>query len=310
MFKLRRNPKKSPIKQISRIKIKRSEPKEIYNLNKPNNTSFEEIFKTIPKIKINPKKSPIKKISRIKVKKQEDKKQKNIFFEKIKKPSFIKELKHKKIIKEIDKESINCPFCQNEISITENIIEDENIDCPNCNHTFLLDSNIESISEKEKKYLIKPSKKVKILSLLLIVFGFIFLINPSPFNVKLSVTFILIGISLFTILTDKKFEIVTNDLKNQNINEKIKSLIDKPLDIYDKIAIITVILVLFLYIITGDVDIEIFIILFYLGFLILKEFTKEFTPKNLKIRLNILLIAFIAIFILIITKRIISILSI
>jgi len=270
-------------------------------------------LKKILKLRRNHKKSPIKKL----------------------KFSF-KDKKQQKHFEKPDEESLYCPFCQQIIPLKNKILHDINIDCPHCSRIFLLESLQEkkyfskpdqTISpDKETKLketetcFYKPSFIVKMVGLILIVIGMFFLINPNPFNIKISITFIIIGVTLFTIITDKKFVIIppkTTDkieklsfLKDPGFRQKINNFVEKPLDIYDKIAIATVVLVLFLFIITGDADIEIFLILIYLGFLILKEFTKEFTPLHLKGRMNILLIAFLAIFTLIITKRIISIVSI
>ena len=258
--------------------------------------------KKILKIRFNPKKSSNKKEKKL-----------------------LKEQKH---LKQTNEESINCPYCHNIIILNDKLTEDATINCPNCGYTFQMltlkekppSKDVEIRIKYDKILLYKQNFRAKIFSLILILIGLILLINPNPFDIKLSITLIIVGITILAIITDKKFVIIfpkeennlqrLSLLKKPEFNAKIKKFIEKPLDIYDKIAIITVVIVLFLFIITGDADIEIFLILIYVGFLILKEFTKEFTPISLKKRMNILFFAFLAIFILVITKRIISLLNI
>lgn len=334
-LKIRKNPKKSPIRQLSSIKIKKVEKE---------NSSKRK--KTISKLRINQKKSPIRKLINIKVKKTDARQRLNI--KKTTKPPIYKnkpfenKLKHKnspvknlvfffrkqKSSENIDKELIDCPYCNKIIPLPEKISDDIIINCFYCDQTFTVQSPNEKIKKTEKKtkikknkfILYKPSFKAKMLSMILTVIGLIFLINPNPFNIKLSITFIIVGITIFTIVTDKKLIITSSKkidsieelklIKRPNIKKKINEFIEKPFDIYDKIAISSVILVLFLFIVAGDVDIEIFLILIYIGFLMIKEFTKEYTPNSLKKRMNILFFVFLAIFIVVITKRIISILNI
>ena len=68
-----------------------------------------------------------------------------------------------------------------------------------------------------------------------------------------------------------------------------------------------IILVLF---ITGDSNLEIFFILIFIGVLIVRELTDVFTTINLKDRMNIFIYLFILVFILIVGKKIISVLAI
>ena len=68
-----------------------------------------------------------------------------------------------------------------------------------------------------------------------------------------------------------------------------------------------IILVLF---ITGDSNLEIFFIMIFIGVLIVRELTDVFTTINLKDRMNIFIYLFILVFILIVGKKIISVLAI
>jgi len=63
-------------------------------------------------------------------------------------------------------------------------------------------------------------------------------------------------------------------------------------------------------IITGEANLEIFFILIFIGVLIIRELTDVFTTTNLKDRMNMFIYIFLLIFIVIVGKNIISIISI
>lgn len=227
-------------------------------------------------------------------------------------------LKYKKITKTIDNKingSINCPSCT-KLILFKDKTEEQNIKCPKCKLNILIKNPKEEKPDLQEPetYIYKPSLRSKIFGITLLILGLMFMINPEYFNIKLSLTFIIIGVSIYILLTDKKFIIIPQD-PDKNINSttshnKIKDFENNLFDIYDKITLSTVILVLFLFIITGDTNTEIFLILVYLGFLMIKEFTKDFVPRQLKGRMNILLVTFLGIFIVIIANKMISVISI
>ena len=68
--------------------------------------------------------------------------------------------------------------------------------------------------------------------------------------------------------------------------------------------------ILVVLLITGEVNLEIFFILIFIGVLIIRELTDVFTTTNLKDRMNMFIYIFLLIFIVIVGKNIISIISI
>lgn len=62
--------------------------------------------------------------------------------------------------------------------------------------------------------------------------------------------------------------------------------------------------------ITGNADLEIFFVLIFVGLLIVKEFTDRFTTVHIRHRMNVFIYVFAIVFIVIIGKKIISLLGI
>ena len=58
--------------------------------------------------------------------------------------------------------------------------------------------------------------------------------------------------------------------------------------------------------ITGDGNLEIFLILVLVGLLISREFTDHFTTAKLRLRINIFILAFIIVFMTFVAKRVID----
>lgn len=78
----------------------------------------------------------------------------------------------------------------------------------------------------------------------------------------------------------------------------------------EKIALVIAGWILVVLLITGDANLEIFFILIFIGVLIIRELTDVFTTTNLKDRMNIFIYIFLIIFMVIVGKKIISIISI
>jgi hypothetical protein len=76
-----------------------------------------------------------------------------------------------------------------------------------------------------------------------------------------------------------------------------------------KITFGTVIFIILLSLATGT-DLEIFLNLIFLGLLITKIVIDNYLPSSLKIRMNIIISAFFIIFIMLVIKRIINVVSI
>jgi len=78
----------------------------------------------------------------------------------------------------------------------------------------------------------------------------------------------------------------------------------------EKITVFIGLWILFVMIVTGEGNLEIFFILIFIGVLIIRELSDIFTTTDLKQRMNLFIYLFLMVFILIVAKKIISILSI
>jgi hypothetical protein len=77
----------------------------------------------------------------------------------------------------------------------------------------------------------------------------------------------------------------------------------------EKITVIIAVWILIAMIITGEGNLEIFFILIFIGVLIIRELTDIFTSSDLKQRMNIFIYLFIIVFIIVVGKKIISIIN-
>lgn len=78
----------------------------------------------------------------------------------------------------------------------------------------------------------------------------------------------------------------------------------------EKISLIIAAWILLALFLTGAGNLEIFIIITFIGVLIIRELTDIFTTTNLKDRMNIFIYLFIIVFIVIVGKKVINILTI
>ena len=191
------------------------------------------------------------------------------------------------------KENLNqrlyeCPRCSNIISV-ENNDKIKEFDCPICGQKNIFQS---PLNQSEKKYgesqyitwLFQLNSYTVIIGLFMIFTSIFLLFQPNPLNIKLSITFLIIGIILPMFLIEKN-----------NISMKI--------------TFGSIIFIVLLSLATGT-DLEIFLILIFLGVLITKTLIDEYLPISLKIRMNIFISGYFIIFIIIIIKRIINIINI
>jgi len=68
--------------------------------------------------------------------------------------------------------------------------------------------------------------------------------------------------------------------------------------------------ILFVLIITGDENLEIFFILIFIGVLIIRELTDVFSSTNLRDRMNIFIYIFLIIFMVIVGKKVLTIIAV
>lgn len=78
----------------------------------------------------------------------------------------------------------------------------------------------------------------------------------------------------------------------------------------EKLTIVITLWILFVMLITGKGNLEIFFILIFIGVLIIRELSDVFTSEDLKGRMNLFIYLFLMIFIVIVGRKIMSILSI
>lgn len=219
---------------------------------------------------------------------------------------------------------IHCPICQGIISITGKLNDSCIIECPICEHIISLEKPTAK-KEKNKKHIQSNTLTSKIsdhlIELILFTIGLIFLIQPTMNNIKISFTLMLISSILFFLMTGEREETTTKNspsttkpyfkrrLHTPIIIKKIKAFQQKILDIplSNRISIILILWTLFLFIITTNL--EIYFILIFIGVLITRELTDLYTSNMYKKRLNAYIIIFLFTYIVLITQKIMEILS-
>lgn len=235
--------------------------------------------------------------------------------------------------------NFSCPQCKLIITLDEPTTENIPFSCPICGKTNLIPSsqkNKNGLTKVQSNPFIKytrltsteiisykPIIRAKLIGIICTIIGIIFLSPTTLFNIKFSLTLIIIGLFILALVPrnkyiflrrnntiDKiKFKDIPVPKKNSSLVYKLNSL-QKQFDTSEKIAIAIIITIIFLYLITGVNNLEIFLISIYIGLIIVKELTDELIPDHLKTRMTMFLIAFFAIFMIIVIKRIISIVSI
>jgi len=142
---------------------------------------------------------------------------------------------------------------------------------------------------KSTKELIKNAGAIGVIGLLIIVIGIALLYNPTNINLKISASLIFIGI-LFIFEIDDKSEL-------KKINGRY-------------LTIILLLWILFLFIITIDIEYNAFFILAISGILIIKELLNSFISSTLKKRITEISNLLVIFLIFIIGQKIINIASI
>jgi len=78
----------------------------------------------------------------------------------------------------------------------------------------------------------------------------------------------------------------------------------------EKITIFIIAWIIFVLLITGNANLELFFILIFIGVLIIRELTDIFTTVDIKDRINLFIYIFLIIFIIIIGRKILEILKV
>jgi len=199
--------------------------------------------------------------------------------------------RRKKQTPDITPKPYRCPKCK-QISIIENKdIQSAVFSCPNCGQKNIFKKPVEQqekkhvTTQKTNSLLSQISLNAVIIGLILILISISLLFKQNPLNIKLSITLIILGIICPLFIIEKK----------QNISMQI--------------TLGTIIYIIILFLATGT-DLEIFLILIFLGVLVTKTVIDEYIPAELKTRMNLFIIVFFAIFSIIVIQRIINLIGI
>jgi DNA-directed RNA polymerase subunit RPC12/RpoP len=234
-----------------------------------------------------------------------------------------------------------CLYCEHIITLKKQINVASTLTCPRCGRQGLI--SIKPYDHKKTKYTKKaPSKKntltplekkiqptqikqyisQNIIEIILITIGIIYLTQPTINNIKISFTFILIATFLLFLMTgetqptNKPFKTppTTQPYHKQRIHTSkfLKSFASQTqkvgnIPLSNRISIILIIWTLIIYIITTDL--EIYLILIFIGILITRELTDIYTSNMYKKRLDAYIIIFLFTYTILISQKIIEILS-
>jgi len=186
-------------------------------------------------------------------------------------------------------ESFRCPNCKHIVAVENKLTKKMFFHCPICGQKNIFKSQpkqLEKNYEKShKNWLSGINFNAAMIGIILTLTSIVILVNKNPFTTKLSLTLLIIGTMFPLFMIEKK----------QNISTMI--------------TLGTIIYIIILFSITGT-DLEIFLILIFLGVLVTKAVIDEYIPKPLKIRMNLFIILFFIIFMIIVTKRIINLVGI
>lgn len=226
-----------------------------------------------------------------------------------------------------------CPYCKHIITLKKQINAAFILTCPQCEHQGLVSIKHTKKAPSKKNTLTPLKKKIQptqikqyisqnIIELILITIGIIYLTQPTINNIKIGFTLILIATFILFLMTgetqptNKPFKTppTTQPYHKQRIHTSkfLKSLASQTqkignIPLSNKISIILIIWTLILYVITADL--EIYFILIFIGTIITRELTDRYTSNMYKKRLNTYIIIFFFTYTILISQKIIEILS-
>jgi len=130
-----------------------------------------------------------------------------------------------------------------------------------------------------------------LIGLILIITGIIFLFTPTNINLKIGICMIILGFLIIMI-----FNVNEKELQNTITGKKL--------------IVILILWIFLIFIISYNLDAEIFLINVILGILILKEFLTDYMSVPLKKRTTLLFYLLIIVFITVIGQKVINIITI
>lgn len=216
---------------------------------------------------------------------------------------------------------ITCPNCQHIISLDNPKSTSFTLNCPLCDHPLIYQGQqTPSFKENPRTYL-STVLSDHFVELILFTIGLIFLFQPTPENLKISFTLIFIASILTFLMTSEYSEKETEKLPStakpyykrplhpSAFIKKVKTMYQRIKDVplSNRISIVLILWTLLLYVITADL--EIYFILIFIGVLITRELTDLYTSNMYKKLLNAYIVIFLFTYIVLITQKIIEILS-
>jgi hypothetical protein len=179
---------------------------------------------------------------------------------------------------------LKCPECQIKIAKDSISNRQQILKCPSCNGIYYLKEIKGKSSEKENQksvyrffFKIPPNILAFLAGFILIFIGLILLYVALFENLRLGITLILIGTFCFFFISEKK-------------RSKNKLLIS------EKITIISATWFFISLLITTNLDITSFFLLFFIGFLVLKELVQSYVSDILDMKMKIIVLGFFAVY--------------
>ncbi len=77
----------------------------------------------------------------------------------------------------------------------------------------------------------------------------------------------------------------------------------------EKLTFVMILLIIIFLVISGDSELEVFVVLILIGVLIIRELTESFAPNDLKDRMNFFIYTGLIIFVVIVARKIIIVLG-
>lgn len=190
---------------------------------------------------------------------------------------------------ELKEKIYECPRCNLIVSVEDYDEKNTGFDCPVCGQKNIFPLPLEQLEKSRGKWyninwLSNLYVNALLVGLFIIFVGAFFLLQPNPLNIKLSVTFLIIGLILPIFLIEK------NALST-------------------KVTVGSIILIIILFLVT-EADLELFFILLFPSLFLVKIIIDNHVPTSLKLRMNIVVSALFIVFIAFLIKRIINIVGI
>ena len=182
-----------------------------------------------------------------------------------------------------------CPRCKLIVTVEDYDEKNMGFDCPVCGQKNIFPLPLVQLEISRGKWnninwLSNLYVTALLVGLFIIFVGAFFLLQPNSLNIKLSVTFLVIGLILPIFLIEK------NALST-------------------KVTVGSIILIIILFLVT-EAELELFFILLFPSLFLMKIIIDNHIPTSLKVRMNIVILVLFIVFIAFVIKRILNLVSI